>query len=263
MLKTYIDQMEREVILRQLPQRIISLVPSQTELLFDFGLDEEIIGVTKFCVHPSDKCKSKTKIGGTKQFNFDLIDSLSPDLIIGNKEENYKEGIDRLKEHYPVWMSDVYGLEDALSMIASVGEMVGKVEKATALVDRIQESFNNFITPISKKALYLIWRNPYMVVGTNTFIHEMMLVCGFDNVVKDRERYPVVSAEEIMDLNPDVILLSSEPYPFKEKHIEAFQQMAPKATIILVDGEMFSWAGSRLQYTPGYFEKVQERLERT
>lgn len=263
MLKTYIDQMGQEVRLEQLPRRIISLVPSQTELLFDLGLEEEIVGITKFCIHPKDKCKSKVKTGGTKQFNFDLIDTLSPDFIIGNKEENYKEGIDRLKEKYPVWMSDIDDLESALRMIADVGELMGKTKEATSLIDRIQENFSKFTPRINRKALYLIWRNPYMVVGTNTFIHHMMLKCGFDNAAKDHARYPVVSIEEIIELNPEVILLSSEPYPFKEKHIEEFQQMVPKATIILVDGEMFSWAGSRLQHTPDYFEKVQEQLRRT
>lgn len=260
MVKTSIDQMGREVKLDKLPHRIISLVPSQTELLFDLGLEEEIIGITKFCIHPKDKCKGKRKIGGTKQFDFELIAALRPDLIIGNKEENYKEGIERLSDSFPVWMSDVYDIEDALNMITGIGEITGKNEVAIALANKINKNFGNFTPRINKKALYLIWRNPYMVVGTNTFIHEMMRLCGFENVLKSQERYPAISEEEITALNPEVILLSSEPYPFKEKHIHEFHKMAPKATIMLVDGEMFSWSGSRLQYTPAYFEEINEQL---
>lgn len=251
----FIDQMG-DVIHLDAPRRIVSLVPSQTELLFDLGLDEAIIGITKFCIHPKEKCKGKTKIGGTKKFNFSAIDALAPDLIIGNKEENYKEGIEALRESYPVWMSDIYDLKDAFEMIAGIGALVGKGKEASKIVREIEQGFANLSLKIKKRALYLIWQDPYMSVGKHTFIHEMMLKCGFENVLEDMDRYPMLTAEDIKALAPEVILLSSEPYPFEEKHRKEMQDIFPFAQIALVDGEMFSWYGSRLRYAPAYFESI-------
>lgn len=255
------DQMGHALSLAEFPKRIISLVPSQTELLFDLGLEAEILGVTKFCIHPKDKCRKKTRIGGTKKFNFDRISALSPDLIIGNKEENYQEGIEELRKTYPVWVSDIYTLEDAFYMMESIGQIVGKAEKATDLVQKIKICFEGFSPKIKKKALYLIWKDPYMGVAEDTFIDKMMEKCGFENVLKAQKRYPTITASEIRTLNPEIILLSSEPYPFKEKHIQAFKEILPQAEIALVDGEVFSWYGSRLQYAPAYFEELNTRFQ--
>lgn len=252
----YVDQMGEAIRVDGRPCRIVSLVPSQTELLFDLGLDEEIVGVTKFCIHPKEKCKNKAKIGGTKKFDFSAIDALAPDLIIGNKEENYKEGIEILKASYPVWMSDIYDLRDAFEMIDSIGALVGKRMEAQKIVEDIGKGFEDFAPKIKKRALYLIWKDPYMSIGKHTFIHEMMLKCGFENVLGDMDRYPILTAEDIKALDPEVILLSSEPYPFKEKHRKEIQEILPFAQIALVDGEMFSWYGSRLQYVPAYFESI-------
>src|ERR1700741_3198050 len=108
----FIDQTGRKISIPQIPQRIISLVPSQTELLFDLGLDKEVVGITKFCVHPPEWFQTKTRVGGTKQLKIDLIKQLQPDLIIANKEENVKEQIEELEKHFPVWISDVNNLED-------------------------------------------------------------------------------------------------------------------------------------------------------
>lgn len=252
----YVDQMGEAIKVDGRPRRIVSLVPSQTELLFDLGLDKEIVGVTKFCIHPKEKCKNKAKIGGTKKFNFPAIDALAPDLIIGNKEENYKEGIEILKTSYPVWMSDIYDLRDAFEMIDSIGALVGKRMEAQKIVEDIGKGFEDFAPKIKKRALYLIWKDPYMSIGKHTFIHEMMLKCGFENVLEDMDRYPILTAEDIKALDPEVILLSSEPYPFKEKHRKEIQEILPFAQIALVDGEMFSWYGSRLQYAPAYFESI-------
>lgn len=256
----FIDQMG-DVIKVGIPRRIVSLVPSQTELLFDLGLDKEVVGITKFCVHPKEKCKDKAKIGGTKNFNFPAIDALAPDLIIGNKEENYKEGIETLKASYPVWMSDIYDLKDAYEMIEGIGTLVGKKERALEIVRDIDNGLKGFSPKIKKRALYLIWQDPYMGIGKHTFIHEMMQRCGFENVLLDMERYPVLTAEDIIALSPEVILLSSEPYPFKEKHREVFQDTFPFAKTMLVDGEIFSWYGSRLRYAASYFDRITDWLK--
>ncbi|WP_339867744.1 helical backbone metal receptor [uncultured Algoriphagus sp.] len=250
----YLDQLKRRIALPSTPQRIISLVPSQTELLVDLGLEERIVGVTKFCVHPLELKNRKTIIGGTKDYRMDVIDSLYPDLIIGNKEENEQEGIEELMGKYPVWMSDIYTLADSLEMIEGLGEMLAAEEKAEAIIKQLNSDFE---IPFHKKgsAIYLIWKNPIMVVGTDTFINEMLDFAGYENLIQT-SRYPELSEKELVELNPENLLLSSEPFPFKESHIEFYQSLLPKAKIRIVDGEMFSWYGSRLLKAKSYFENL-------
>lgn len=262
----YIDQMANEINLASPPKRIISLVPSQTELLFDLGLDEEVIGITKFCIHPDGWFRSKTKIGGTKTIDLEKIKQLKPDLIIGNKEENEQAQIEELMKHYPVWMSDINTLKQAFDMITRVGMMVDKNFEAITLKLKIEAAFKNidFRNPTSeiRNVSYFIWRKPFMAAGNNTFINEMLQMCGFTNVFSsdDFNRYPIISSEQLTEANPQIIFLSSEPYPFQDKHIQEFQQICPNAKVILVDGELFSWYGSRLLQAPEYFSKLLKEL---
>lgn len=250
------DQMGRKVNVPNRPQRIISLVPSQTELLFDLGLDEEVVGITKFCIHPEQWKTDKAIVGGTKQVHFDIVESLQPDLIIGNKEENEETMINELAQKYPVWMSDIQDLSDALDMIEAIGEITGKTKEAEGIVVDILTEFSTLETnEIRQSAIYLIWQNPYMAAGQGTFIDDMMRKAGFENLVQDF-RYPEMTIDQISSLNPAVILLSSEPYPFKEKHIEDLKMQLPNVEIKLVDGEMFSWYGSRLVKSPAYFRSL-------
>jgi ABC-type Fe3+-hydroxamate transport system substrate-binding protein len=230
------------------------LVPSQTELLVDLGLRDRIVGVTKFCIHPKGLKKEKTVIGGTKNFHFDKIESLQPDLIIGNKEENYQEGIERLAEKFPVWMSDIFTLEDAYRMILSLGELTDTSIKANQIVSQIKQGLEKEFK-FKGSAVYLIWKDPLIAVGSNTFIDSLLERAGFKNLI-NQPRYPEIDLEEIVKLNPEILLLSSEPYPFKEKHILFFQEKLPKTKIMIVDGEMFSWYGSRLLFAGGYFERL-------
>jgi ABC-type Fe3+-hydroxamate transport system substrate-binding protein len=251
----FTDQLNVTILLDVTPKRIVSLVPSQTEFLFDIGLDKEVVGITKFCMHPPDWLKTKTIIGGTKNVDIEKVRSLKPDLIIGNKEENTKEDIETLREIAPVWMSDIFNLEDALEMMDSIGRMVGKHEETRELVASIKGQFDSFKPIISKlSVLYLIWRKPYIGVATNTFIDDMLKRCGFNNILSDQTRYPIL--EDLSELNPDVLFLSSEPYPFKEKHIQELHKIFPNAKIKLVDGELFSWYGSRLQKSVEYFRRI-------
>jgi ABC-type Fe3+-hydroxamate transport system substrate-binding protein len=244
-----------------LPKRIISLVPSQTELLVDLGLEREIVGITKFCIRPAHLRKTKTIIGGTKKFNFTLINHLQPDLIIGNKEENYQQGIELLQEKYPVWISDIESLTDSLSMIKTVGELTGKAPQASELAARIETAFSGL--PRQKatgRVAYFIWQNPYMVAASHTFIDYMLKVCGFNNVFAHLDRYPQISEEQLAAATPELIFLSSEPYPFRKKHLEQFREICPEAKVLLVDGEMFSWYGSRLLQAPAYFRELMKHL---
>ncbi|WP_068836999.1 helical backbone metal receptor [Pontibacter akesuensis] len=249
--------MGHQLTLAQPPQRIMSLVPSQTELLFDLGLADRVVGVTKFCIHPKEQVKQKTIIGGTKNFHFGKIDQLQPDLIIGNKEENYKEGIEQLQEKYKVWMSDIYTLEDALEMLQQLGLLTGTEAKAQELEQQIRVGFEQ-LEPVqpSIKTAYFIWRKPYMAVGSHNIIDHILQRCGFSNAFANLQRYPEITPALLQQADPQLILLSSEPYPFKEKHIEEFRELCPQAVVKVVDGEMFSWYGSRLLHAPVYLQQV-------
>lgn len=249
--------MNNQIELTQFPRRIVSLVPSQTELLFDLGLGDRIVGITKFCIHPKQWRDSKIVVGGTKNFHFDIIQKLQPDLIICNKEENYAEGIEILKKSYPVWISEIITIDDALSMIRSISLITNEEKSGIKIIVEIQNAFEQLklLKPVS--TLYLMWRDPWMGVANKTFIHSMVEKIGLVNILQNQERYPVLSNKEISDLNPSVVLLSSEPYPFTEKHSQEIQEILPKAKIHLVDGEMFSWYGSRMRLAPDYFNSLE------
>lgn len=248
------DQLGNQVEIPYPPRRIISLVPSQTELLHFLHLDIEVIGITRYCTRPAHWRGTKTIVGGTKNFDIAQISSLNPDLIIGNKEENYKSGIDELQERFPVWMSDISTIAEALEMIRSVGKICGREDPALDLAERIEKSLASIKPMVSRSAVYLIWRKPWMAAGKSTFINDMLSLNGLVNLCQ--HRYPELSAEDLRRLDPDVVLLSSEPYPFQEKNIEEIQAILPNSKIMLVDGEMFSWYGSRLLYAAEYFSTL-------
>ena len=255
------DQMGRRVAVPFPPQRIVSLVPSQTELLFELGLGEKVVGVTKFCIHPAEARTEAAVIGGTKNFDFEKIAALKPDLIIGNKEENYWEGIEQLAAKYPVWLSDISTLPEALDMIRRVGFIAGAKEKAAALAAEIASSFAALETSEAREApvsvAYFIWRKPYMAAATGTFIDDVLRRAGFANAFAGLSRYPEISAAQLAEAAPQRIFLSSEPYPFAAKHVAEFQAICPAAKIEVVDGELFSWYGSRLRESAAYFSRLR------
>jgi ABC-type Fe3+-hydroxamate transport system substrate-binding protein len=263
------DQTGRTVSIPSDPKRIVSLVPSQSELLADLGLDAEVAGITKFCIHPQHWFRTKTRVGGTKQLHMDSIHSLQPDLVLANKEENVKEQVEELAKHYPVWVSDVNTIADAYDMISSIGTLINKTARARKIVSLIKENFaglsargSGLLTPDSGlRTCYLIWKNPLMTVGGDTFIHSMLETAGFENLFSDKQRYPGISMEELRTANCELLLLSSEPYPFKQKHVDELQRQLPDTKILLVDGELFSWYGSRMQYAPAYFNQLRHQLK--
>ena len=203
--QTVKDQVGRTVVVPKYPKSIVSLVPSQTELLFELGLAQRVIGITKFCIHPGEWFRTKSRIGGTKQLDFEAILALNPDLIIANKEENNREDIERLSKDFPVWVSDVNDLDSALEMIRLIAELT-KTD-SSKLTQEIQSGFSQLM-PIQpqKNTLYLIWKNPYMAAGNDTFINDLMQRCGFENVFS-QSRYPELTDDEIVQLNPELILL--------------------------------------------------------
>lgn len=257
--------MGAEIFLSHKPLRIISLVPSQTELLADWDLGESVVGITKFCIHPHAWFQTKSRVGGTKKLNFKAIASLQPDLIIGNKEENSKSDVEYLKTQYPVWMSDINNLVDCIDMMLKLGHLLDCIDKAKKTVKDLEISFNatHTSTCINLKVAYFIWKEPYMVAARNTFIDEMIRLAGFTNVFESFDRYPEISEDLLQQLKPDLIFLSSEPYPFGNQHKTFFEKLCPWAKVEIVDGELFSWYGSRLLKSAQYFEGLRQKFTKS
>ncbi len=254
------DQLGNEIFVDKKPSKIVSLVPSQTEFFHALGLENEVVGITKFCVHPASWFRRKTRIGGTKTLNIEQIRELKPDIIFANKEENVKDQIDELRQICPVYVSDISTLPEALQMMADVGKLVVKEEEGTAICNQIEASFGQLKPAKTIKATYLIWNDPYMTIGCDTFISEMMNRCGFENMFQKQSRYPTVTMDQLNELGCELLLLSSEPFPFQQKHLDAIRPLLPKTKIILADGEMFSWYGSRLLKAVDYFRQLTETI---
>ncbi|AXG75008.1 cobalamin-binding protein [Flavobacterium arcticum] len=265
-MKTYTDQIGNTITLDAVPQRIVSLVPSQTELLFDLGLEDRIVGVTKFCVHPYHLKSTKKIIGGTKKVHIEKIKLLKPDIIIANKEENTEEIVTALQEIAPVWVSNIITIQDNLDMITQLGQLFAVRTQAQQWIDKINFALADFKIFMQdrevQKAAYFIWKNPYMAAGGDNFINEMLKLNNFTNIYEDRGRYPEIIIQKIrIQGDPDVVFLSSEPYPFKEEDAFEIGRFTHHAKTVFVDGEMFSWYGSRMVKAFPYFKQLQQRLE--
>jgi len=244
-----------------IPKRIISLVPSQTELLYDLGLNTETVGITKFCVHPPAWFNTKHRIGGTKNTDLKKVRQLQPDLIIANKEENVQEQVEMLALDFPVWVTDVYDLDSALGMMADLGRLTGKIMEATEMIKQVNLRFNEIRPASGLNTAYLIWREPYMAAGGDTFIHDMLDRCGLKNIYGNQKRYPQIQLKDLAKAGCRLLLLSSEPYPFKQKHIDELQNQLPSTKILLADGELFSWYGSRMLQAPAYFMNLHQQIK--
>ncbi len=256
----FVDQLNRTVFLKRTPSRIVSLVPSQTELLVDLGLRKSIVGITKFCVHPTDLKNEKTIVGGTKKVNYDKIKALSPDFIICNKEENTEEMVLQLEYIAPVWISDIKTIPESLLMITQLGEIFEVAEKASQIISKIEIELCELHKIVenlrTRKVIYLIWKDPYMAAGKNTFIDALLQVNNFQNVIdSEASRYPEIGNKEFK--NADLIFLSTEPYPFKKKDVLKMNAEF-ETEIKLVDGEFFSWYGSRLMKSLNYFKTLHK-----
>lgn len=263
-MKTVTDQLGTSHSFASAPKRIVSLVPSQTELLYDLGLEDKIVGITKFCVHPVHLKAAKKIIGGTKKVHVDRIRELNPDLIIANKEENTLEMVEELRQICPVWVTNIITFEDNLQMISDFGQLLNCEIEAQIWISKIDfayRDFQNFINERPfKKAAYFIWANPYMVAGSDNFINEMLKLNHFQNIYENKSRYPEIELEKIrIEGNPDLVLLSSEPFPFKKEHALAIGRFT-QAKTVFVDGEMFSWYGSRILKAFTYFKLLHSKV---
>lgn len=261
-----IDQIGIEHTFETSPSRIISLVPSQTELLFDLGQEEKIAGITKFCVHPYHFRTTKKSVGGTKNVHFEKIRLLKPDLIIANKEENTKEIVEELRKICPVWVTDIITIDDNFKMISDFGQLLNCKTEAQKWNDKLAfalSDFQNFVKDKPfKKVAYFIWKNPFMVAGSNTFIDELLKLNHLQNIYENKGRYSEIELKKIrIEGDPDLVFLSSEPYPFKEEDAIEIGRFTNHAKTVFVDGEMFSWYGSRLAKSFAYFKQLHRRLE--
>lgn len=253
------DQMGVEVILSPRPVKVVSIVPSLTEYLVDLGI--EVVGRTRSCIHPKGEVDGITIVGSTKKLNHNKIAALKPDIIIGCKEENTKDDIDLLRKNYPVWMADIYSLDDSKRALLDIAWLVGKENEGKTIIDKWEEVWGGKETVPFAKVLYLIWKSPYMAVASNNYINSVMEYFGFENCLKHQDRYPVLLESEIKKMNPEIIFLSSEPFPFKEEHIPEFRQIFPNSKVIVVDGEAFSWYGTRQIKRANYLKDLAESLK--
>lgn len=261
-MKIVKDQVGRTIHLPERLGSIISLVPSITELLAYWQLDDSVEGITKFCIHPDEWYQNKTRVGGTKKINMSVIHQIAPDLIIANKEENTKEMIRELEKFYPVWVSDPNDIKQAVEMIYALENLL-EIPDKLKIGKTLEQNLNTFTfrNDTIYKVAYLIWKDPYMVAANKTYIHSVLEWGGFRNVYEGLERYPAIELDELKSKDPDLIFLSSEPYPFKQQNIEYFKSSFPRAEVYHVEGEYFSWYGSRMLKLVEYLTKLRKQIQ--
>jgi len=265
-MKTVKDQIGREIVLKSAPKRIVSLVPSQTELLCDLALENELVGITRFCTHPIQLKATKTIVGGTKKVDFNKIRDLKPDFILCNKEENTYDFLPELEKIAPTYFSDVNTIQNALDLILSIGAICNRRTESYNLVHKIEFKLNDFKQFIrskpTRKVAYFIWAKPWMVVGNDTYINEILELNKFNNIYANMSRYPKIEIDRIRhEGDPDVVILSSEPFPFKDEHAMEISTYTNRSITVFGDGEMFSWPGSRMLLAFEYFKALHKKLE--
>ncbi len=239
------------------PRRIVSLIPSTTETLCALGLADALVGITVYCREPADVVRTKTRIGGEKNPDLDKIRALNPDLVIANIEENVREHIDTLRTWgIPVWVMYPRTVTAAIAMIRELGTVTGTQTRATALAGELKALLAAVVAATARRppipTFYAIWREPWMTISRDTYIDDVLRVCGAANVFSDHpERYPTVTLDEVASRRPEVILLPDEPFRFRRVHLKDFEPYAEipalrSGRIHLVDGKPFSWHGPRL-----------------
>jgi hypothetical protein len=247
--------------------RVVSLVPSWTEFLHD--LQAEVVGQTKFCVRPDAAYRSLPRVGGTKTVHVDRVMELRPDLVVANKEENAREDLERLAELLPpscdILVTDVRTVDAAFDAMSDLGARLERVAQAESWVARIRDAWGD-PKPVVGSAAYAVWAKPWMAAGPDTFIHDVMRHWGIHNAVADLPSEELAQAGRYPNLGDDEAagvqhagrwLLPSEPFPFAAKHLEALEAAHPDRQFMLVDGEAFSWYGTRMWHAAAHFEEVR------
>ncbi|MGD0205609.1 MAG: helical backbone metal receptor [Dehalococcoidia bacterium] len=253
---TLVDALGRSLTIRRRPERIVSLVPSLTEALFTFGLEQEIVGVTRFCVEPRQGVADKTKVGGTKALDIAKIRALKPDLVVASAEENSPTDVAQLiDDGCPVFVTLATSVEGAIDLLRELATITGTTAAARPIIQGAKEALATMVAASADlervRVFCPIWRNPYMTCGRTTYMGDVIAVCGGRNVFDGRkERYPRLELVEMTALDPQVILLPSEPYRFTKRHKADFTVFAEVTAvknghIFLIDGKMLTWYGPR------------------
>jgi ABC-type Fe3+-hydroxamate transport system substrate-binding protein len=252
-----IDDLSRPIRLETPAQRIVCLVPSITETLFALGADERIAGVTDYCIHPEIRVRSKTKVGGTKNFFTGKILALEPDLVVANAEENQQHPIEKLEQAgLTVFVTFPRTVDGCLKMISDMAALTGTESAAQPMLAAIEAERTKALAAAVKprpRVLCPIWKGPYMTINHDTFVDSVIQCCGGQNVFRDSaERYPQFTLEEASRRQPDVVLLPTEPYHFTAADIPGFNEMGKEVPAVrnqrihIVEGELLSWYGPRL-----------------
>lgn len=260
MQNKWIDQAGNPINLYDTPKTLVSGVPSLTETFIQCCPSGYVLGRTKFCIHPRETVKSIPKVGGTKHLKSKSIIELNPDIVILNKEENTYDDYKELSKHFPVYVSDITDTESLISFLNDMAAIF-KLQSFNKLSDKIMSTrYVPHENEGRKKAAYIIWKNPYMTVGGDTYINHMLEEAGFTNIFRNKKRYPEVTFDEILRRDPEFIFLSSEPFPFSQKHIDELDVNYNTDQIKIVDGEMFSWYGIRNLKAYEYFKTLHKSL---
>jgi ABC-type Fe3+-hydroxamate transport system substrate-binding protein len=241
----------------QPPRRVVSLCPSLTETIFALGAADRLVGRTKFCVRPPGQLLNDTpKVGGTKTVNVQAVLALRPDCVFAVKEENLSEHIEEIAKHTDVVVFDVKDLESAYGMIRSLQKILNVEDTLDEFIREKMEEVRNLV---SGRAACLIWRKPLLAAGGDTYIHSLMTHLGFENAFAHKPRYPEAAPAELKKL--DYILLSTEPYPFKDVHAHEIEEKVGKVRIVLVDGQMMTWYGARMAAAASYFKTWADEIK--
>jgi ABC-type Fe3+-hydroxamate transport system substrate-binding protein len=237
-------------------RRIVSLVPSTTELLCALGLADALVGVTVYCVEPREVVRTKTRVGGEKDPDLDTIRALAPDLVVANIEENLREHVEALRAAgLHVWVTFPRSVAESLAMIRELGEVTGAVDAARALLADLEALYVDVRARLAGRratpVFYPIWREPWMTIGGDTYIHDVLATCGGVNVFGEHERYPTITLDDVAARSPEVVLLPDEPFRFRRAHLREFDPYPAMPAVRdgrlhLVDGKRFSWHGPRL-----------------
>ena len=250
------------------PRRVVSLCPSVTETVHALGAWDRLVGRTRYCVHPRGLVQAVPHVNGTKSPDLERLYELRPDLVVAVKEENRREDIEHIAASaVPLLLLDPNSVQQAADCARELGDALDCTIEGELLARRIERAAlaASAVTPARPGVVYLIWSDPLMAVGGGTFIHSMLEAGGMTDLLGGRARYPELSAEDLAALDPDAVLLSSEPFPFKERHRAELADATglPLERFVLVDGELLSWHGSRtvrgLEYAVGLAEQLRDR----
>ncbi|MBI9038391.1 MAG: ABC transporter substrate-binding protein [Bacteroidales bacterium] len=253
----FFDGLGRTICLDKIPKRIVSLCPSITETLCELGLADKIIACTDYCVHPIDVVKNFNKIGGPKNFSEEKILNLKPDIIFAVKEENETCKINRISKKVPTYVFDINSIQEGIEMIKTLGNIFEIQNISDCFIEKMQEGYKNLTKVNSNiKCLYLVWKQPYIAVGGDSFIDSVLYQINIKNCLRNsKKKYPKIKLK-LLENQFDLLILPSEPYSFSENDIDGFEKIFPEKEIIKVDGEMFSWYGTHQLKAISYLQKL-------